>query len=272
MSARPPVASLPMYDLPELRPAAEDWWRGLARALRAAGLAGVPDALSWPDDLDAAWRAPDLLLSQTCGYPLMTAYAGVLQVVATPVYDAPGCEGTSYSSAIVVRQDYPDRDLAGLRGATAAFNARHSQSGYNALRHRVAPLAGGGAFFGGLVETGGHAASLTAVAEGRADVAAIDCVTYALISRYRPETVAGLRVLTYTEAAPGLPYVAPAAAPSDQVERLRAGLAAALADPSLAAAREALLLRGAEVLPAGAYRAVLRMEQECQALSYSELR
>lgn len=271
MTSGLPPASFPMYDLPELRPAAEDWWRGLARALRAEGVAAVPDALAWPDDLDSAWRAPDLLFSQTCGYPLMTAYAGVLQVVATPVYDAPGCEGSSYRSAVVVRRDHPARDLAGLRGATAAFNARYSQSGYNALRHLIAPLAGGRPFFGRLLETGKHAASLAAVAEGRADVAAIDCVTYALFSRHRPESTSGLRVLTYTEAAPGLPYVAPATAPPEQVERLRKGLAAALADPDLAAAREALLLRDVEVLPAEAYQAVLRMEQECRALGYAEL-
>jgi len=271
-SAGRSTASLPMYDLPELRPAIEAWWRGLARAFRAAGLAEVPDALVWPDDFDAAWRAPGLLISQTCGYPLMTAYGGVLQVVATPAYDAPGCDGTSYRSAIIVRRDHPARDLAGLRGATGAFNARHSQSGYNCLRHLIAPLAGGRPFFGRVVETGGHAASLAAVAEGRADVAAIDSVTYTLVARYRPAAVAKLQVLTYSEAAPGLPYVTSAAALPDQVERLRAGLAAALADPELAAAREVLLLRGAEVLPADAYQAILRMEQEARALDYGELR
>ena len=32
------VASLPMYDLPELREATDAWWRGLARAFAAEGL------------------------------------------------------------------------------------------------------------------------------------------------------------------------------------------------------------------------------------------
>jgi len=35
--------------------------------LREEGLTGVPTALSRPRDLEALWRAPDLLLANICG-------------------------------------------------------------------------------------------------------------------------------------------------------------------------------------------------------------
>jgi hypothetical protein len=77
------VVGLPMYDLPGLAEVHAAWWAGLARHLRAAGLAEVPTALSGLDTA-ALWSHPELLLAQTCGYPLTHGYAGQLRVVATP--------------------------------------------------------------------------------------------------------------------------------------------------------------------------------------------
>jgi len=82
------IASLPMYDLPELRTATDAWWSGMAAALRRAGIDPVPDQLTRVDSIAAVWRDPNLLLSQTCGYPLVREMADILQPVATPIYDA----------------------------------------------------------------------------------------------------------------------------------------------------------------------------------------
>jgi ABC-type phosphate/phosphonate transport system substrate-binding protein len=265
------IATLQMYDLPEVRVANDDWWAGLARALRRAGLSEVPAQLTWDGPPEGPWRDPGFLFGQTCGYPLMHGLAGVVQVVATPVYTAPGCEGPHYRSIFVVREDEAARSLAELRGRIAAFNSTQSQSGYSALRSAVAPLARDGSFFSQVIETGGHIQSARAVAEGRADLAALDCVTYALLARHCPAAVAGLRVLDRSAAAPGLPYVTRADAPADLVARLRDGLAEAAADPALAAAREALLLTGVEVLAPKAYDRILQMEAEAQTHGYPRL-
>lgn len=266
------LASLPMYDLPELRAATDAWWAGLAAAFRAEGVAGVPERLTRSDDIAAAWRSPALLFSQTCGYPLVTRFADAVRPVATPAYAAAGCEGAAYRSAIVVRADDPVADARGLRGRRAAINAPDSQSGYNALRHWLAPLASGRPVFAEVLATGGHRPSMEAVAAGQADVAAIDCVTFALTARYRPSVTEGLRVLSYTEKAPGLPYVAPLAAGPDLLRRLRAGLSAACAEPALAEVRAALLLTAVAVLPRSAYDAIPAMEKEAEALGYPEIR
>jgi ABC-type phosphate/phosphonate transport system substrate-binding protein len=265
------IASLPMYDLPELRAATDAWWQGLARAFRRAGLAEVPDGLNRSLGMEAVWRDPGLLFSQTCGYPMTHAFKDVLRPVATPAYAAAGCSGPYYSSAIVVREDDPAQGLGELAGRACAVNNRASQSGYNALRHALARHAVQGRFFARVVETGGHLPSLAAVAGAQADVAAIDAVTLALVTACRPSAVSGLRVLGWSEQAPGLPYVTRADAGDDLVARLREGLQAALDDPALAPAREALLLTGAQPLPARAYDGIDEMEAEASARGYSEI-
>jgi ABC-type phosphate/phosphonate transport system substrate-binding protein len=266
-----------MYDLPALRRATDDWWAGLARALTAAGVNGVPGQLERQLGLDEVWRHPDLLISQTCGYPLTHALRGQVQVVATPAYGVEGCDGAVYRSVILVRDGDPAGELGDLRGRRAAINSRTSQSGYNCLRRALAPLAakvrtdGGGPLFSEVVVSGGHGASLAAVRENRADLAAVDGVTYALTARTEPAAVAGLRVLAWSAPAPGLPYVTRADAGEDELAALRAGLLAAAADPELAAARRALSLTGFEVLPLAAYDAIDEMEAEAIDLGYPEI-
>jgi ABC-type phosphate/phosphonate transport system substrate-binding protein len=265
------IANLAMYDLPEVAAANDAFWAGMARALAREGLEGVPRALTRSRDLSEVWRNPELLFGQTCGYPLTHAYKDTLRLVATPVYDAAGCEGPNYVSFIVVRAEDSVRVLADLHGRTAAVNYAASQSGYSALRASVAEFSRNGRFFGRVVESGGHPNSLALVAAGEADVCATDCVTHALLARHRPEVLAGLRVLARSQAAPGLPYVTRAAASDELVARLRAALFAVLDDPDLATAREALLLAGAEVLPISAYQPILEMEARAQALGYAEV-
>jgi hypothetical protein len=135
------AASLGMYELPWLIEATDALWAELRPALRAANVAGVPDALDRSRPLAALWRDPALLLGQACGYPLVTELAGAVQVVATPVYAFPGCAGPMHRSFVLVRADDPAPSLAALRGRRCALNGRDSNTGMNLLRALVAPLA-----------------------------------------------------------------------------------------------------------------------------------
>ena len=265
------IASLRMYDLPELRPVNDGWWAGLARHFRAAGLSDVPDRLSRDSDHRLPWGAPELCLAQACGYPLTHDFRGRIQVIATPCYRAPGCAGARYASLLMVKEDDLASSLADLRGRVAAYNSRDSHSGYNVLRAMLAPHAEGGCFLGGAIETGGHMASLIAVQQGTADVAAVDCVTVALARQHRPSAVAGLRILAESPKAPGLPYVTSARRPADSLARLRAGLFAAADDPALAEHRDALLLTGFELLPEAAYEPIAELERSSLELGYPAL-
>jgi ABC-type phosphate/phosphonate transport system substrate-binding protein len=260
-----------MYDLPELRDATDALWAGLARALGSRRIRGIPPALCRDRALRAMWLDPDLLLSQTCGYPLVRALAGRVQVVATPRYRVPLCERSWYRSLVVVPRESPAGSLADLAGSICAVNEPDSHSGMNALRALVAPLAGGKRFFGRVVWTGAHRISLELVADGRADVTAIDCVSFALFERARPDVTRAVRAMAVTAACPGLPMITSASATSDEIDAMRAALDEVAADPHLAGARDALLLDGFEVLAPGVYRRVDELEAEADRLGYPAL-
>ena len=264
-------ASLPMYDLPDLAAASDDWWAGLAAAFRAEGLEEVPDRLTRQSDAAALWTAPDLLFSQTCGYPLTHALAGKVTLVATPVYACPGCAAGSYCSDILVRADDRAASLGDLRGRRAAVNAKDSQSGFSALRHAVAGLAEEGRFFGEVRLSGSHRNSLRMVATGEADVCAVDTVTHHLLQRSEPELTGAVRVLAASAAAPALPYISRRGLPDAELERLRAGLRRAIADPALAEARADLLLADIVVKPLSAYDRILELEDAAAAAGYPVL-
>ena len=265
------IASLPMYDLPFLRPKVDAWWSALADALRAQGFEDVPATLERTSVREEHWRSPSLLLSQTCGYPLLTAFGADLQLVATPVYNAPGCEGPTYRSFVIVRADNAATSLADLKGATCVINGWDSQSGMNVLRHSLAPLASGDTFFRDVKVSGTHHGSIAMIAAGDADVASVDCVSHALMAAHAPELLAGTRVLCQTDAAPALPYVTTAAASKDTVHRLRAALDLVVRDPALAALRNDLLIDGFDIVALNAYDVMLEMEQGAIAAGYPRL-
>lgn len=265
------LVALQMYDLPELKWATDALGAQLLINLRRAGFPEVPYSLDREGDYKEQWSHPELLLAQTCGYPFVRLLHGQVRYLATPCFAAPYCAGPRYCSLIVVRRDDPAQGIADLRGRRAAINRPYSQSGYNALRHAVAPLAVGGRFFAEVIESGGHGASLAAVAEGRADVAAIDAVTFALLERNRPAVLQGLRTIGRTASAPGLPYITRGAASDQEVERLRQALSDTFADPTLGEARQALLIAGLEVLDESAYAALDEMEREAAAAGYVEV-
>jgi len=256
-----------MYDLPELEAANDALWAAIAERLRAEGLDGVPERLTRGGSLEAIWTDPKLLLAQTCGYPLVTSLGERVCVVATPKYSAQGCDGAFYRSAVVVRGSDPARQLADLRGRRAAVNDLASNSGMNLLRAEVAPLAKDAPFFGAVTITGAHVASVEAVAAGEADVAAIDGVTWSHLQRRRPSTTQGLKVLSWTKAAPGLPLIT-AETDAGLLATLREALAQVARDAALTAVRERLLLDGFEILPEGAYDAILALERDAIAQGY----
>ena len=101
----------------------------------------------------------------------------------------------------------------------------HLADGFHATQskctHTFAPLARAGRFFGRVDVSGSHFASMGMLQSGLADVAAIDCVTYALAARHAPRRVKGLRVLQYTASAPGLPLIASRALSETQLQDLR---------------------------------------------------
>ena len=228
-----PVAGLPMYDWPEVRGAWDALWTAIAGALRAAGHP-APDALDRDLPLEDLWTHPALALAQTCGLPFVRGLRGRTALVGTPDFAVPGCPPGWYRSALVVRAADDRGDLRAFRGARLAVNGAGSQSGAQAMMHELHAAGVSGRFFAEVLLTGAHEAGAAAVAGGRADIAAIDWISWRLVRAHRAYAE-DLRVLARTAPAPGLPLIAAGtgAAEPSRTEAVAAGIAAA---PAAAAA------------------------------------
>jgi ABC-type phosphate/phosphonate transport system substrate-binding protein len=270
MIAGAPVAALPMYDFPEIAAANDALWASIARRLRAQGLE-APERLERGRSLAALWRDPQLLFAQVCGYPYAKGLSDAVVLIATPQYAFPGCEGALHSSFVVSRADDPRRSLEAFRGSVATVNGFDSNSGMNLFRATIARVARGATFFGAVVTTDSHVASLEAVTEGRADLAAVDCVTFGLMQRLRPRLVEPIRIVAESPLSPGLPFVASARLPDATVAAVLDALASAMADGELAETLGALGLAGLHLTAPADYEQVLEIEQAAEAAGYPEL-
>ena len=242
------IASLAMYDRAEVQPANDRLWALIRDGMRAEGLA-APDALTrgegayWP-----AWESPDLILSQTCGYPYRARLHGQVTLVATPDYGVEGCAPGHYRSVYVARRDDPREALADFDGAGLAFNEDLSQSGWaGPMAHAMAQ----GLRLRPILRSGGHVLSARAVAEGRAEIAGIDAVTWEMIARY-DGFAADLKVVGQTTPAPGLPWIAAKGTDADRLFPILAAAVAALPADDKAT----LCLKGLTRIPAEAYLAI----------------
>jgi ABC-type phosphate/phosphonate transport system substrate-binding protein len=242
------IASLGMYDFGAVQAANDRLWALIRTGLRGRGI-DAPLALSRGEHAYwDAWQSPDLILSQTCGYPFRARLHGKVTYVGTPDYGVEGCAPGHYRSVFVARADDPRAVLADFNGARFAYNEPLSQSGWAAPQTHVARL---GLSLPPSLQTGGHRLSAAAVAEGRADIAALDAVTFALMQQNDPE-VRRLKVVAMTDPTPGLPYIT--AADRDPQPIFDAvSEAIAVLDP---ADRTQLRLKGLVRLPVADYLAV----------------
>jgi len=230
----PMLACLPMYDWPEVQAeTAAHWDRVRAGALAHTPGIDLPDTLITPEweAVAALWHDPALVFSQTCWGPLSLGLIDRLLPLAQPDYTGiAGGRDRFYRSALIARDGTadpvpatPSASLpeAGLKGRVFAFNAYDSLSGYIGLAQDLGVDPCAQAL--GCVETGGHRASVRAVAEGRADLAAIDCRSWALAQRYEP-CARRLTVIGWTSERLGLPYVTSRATDPRTAQALRQSL------------------------------------------------
>ena len=79
------LAQLPMYDWIELRLATDALWSSIRWALKRQGMAS-PETLDRDQIPEVAWLSPQLLLSQTCGLPLVQHLRGRVSVLGRFCY------------------------------------------------------------------------------------------------------------------------------------------------------------------------------------------
>jgi hypothetical protein len=203
-------ASLPMYDWPEVSPAWDRLWRLMHARLGEAGLEADPP-LRRTGDFHEGWLDPELIVGQTCGWPFVNGVGDHATAFARFDFGLPDIAAGDYCSRFIVRPGLfsgnsgPHAIGEAIRGGLrVAVNAPISQSGYRVL----------GECFDEPFEltrdqvlmSGSHRESIRAVASGRADVAAIDAVSWLFALDHEPAAEA-VEVAATSRPAPGLPLI-----------------------------------------------------------------
>ncbi len=220
------LASLPMYDWPEICDETEKLWTAIADRFGEQGFSAPANLLRDVEGIEH-WLDSNLLLSQTCGYPFAVELEGKVDLLGTPVYEVDGCGGAFYSSAIVVRSDEDVSTLDDAQHFRFVFNSKGSLSGFRCL----SPMTGDPShYFETVVESGGHRRSAQMVADGHADIAAIDAVCWHLLQKVEPETADKLRVLAWTPKLPALPFITAVGRSKDELTSMRRALSVAVDD------------------------------------------
>lgn len=200
------IAALPMYDFPYLREQTDRFWLNVATEIKKSGIA-APRVLNREDDIWAIWRDPGLIFAQTCGYPLVSQLTDSVTLIGTPDYGVIPNKPGWYNSVVLIRKDDPRDTLAAFVGATLAYSDELSQSGCHALMYTILHEIGEKRVFERCICSGGHGASIKAVADGHADLTAVDAVTWSHLQHMLSHSLQ-LRVLMKTVPTPGLPFIA----------------------------------------------------------------
>ncbi len=204
------LAALPMYDWPEVSSDLDTYWTAIAAELREREIPS-PVSLTRRDDLASIWRDPSMIVGQVCSLNPVRDGLGETEVVGTidyePPLELPRSGAGTYYSVVVCRADDQrgdDPSLASFARAVFAANGDDSQSGYWSLGHHVRELVDDEPLLGPVHFTGAHRDSIHSVADGRADLAAIDVHSWRLALDHDRAPTERLRVVTTTQATPGV--------------------------------------------------------------------
>ena len=223
------IASLAMYPFNNLRPSFEELWDDVRSRLSFAA-----PPLDWETDPDDACRRPDLVLGQTCGWPLFTELASVVHVVGTFDYAVDDAVDGTYRSVLVTPLDSDVSDILHRPDLRVAVNAPQSLSGWISLQSVALAL---GVTLDAVEWTGAHARSLEALRAGRCHLAAIDAVSWSFLDQR------DLRVVGQCPRIPCLPLVTSRSSSPAIVDELRGALSGAVSDPPMASTCATLKIR-----------------------------
>jgi phosphonate transport system substrate-binding protein len=116
--------------------------------------------------------------------------------LAAPVLSGLRYQGRPvYYSDVIVRRERSYQSFGDLRGAAWSYNDPDSHSGYGITRYTLVRLGEIRGYFGQVIRSGSHQASIRLVAEGLVDASAIDSQVLAVELRSHPELAARLKTI-----------------------------------------------------------------------------
>ncbi|TMA91587.1 MAG: phosphate ABC transporter substrate-binding protein [Deltaproteobacteria bacterium] len=167
---------------------------------------------------DVPWQERERLFDQgeiqllwLCGLPYV--HKADLEQSRTELLVVPVPVGERYQgqpvyfSDVMVRRSSPFQCFLDLCGGSWAFNEPRSHSGFNVVRAYLAELGQRAGFFGEVIESGAHSASLEMVLSGRIDGAAIDSTVLEWIVAEREGIGRQIRVIETIGPSPIPPWV-----------------------------------------------------------------
>ena len=195
-----------------------------------------------------------LILGHICAITFARAKTGLYHYLGALSPRAPETPQGHYRSVIVAHKDSTIQSMSDIDPTRhqIAVNEIGSFSGQIILSHML--LGHGALAFPHQTLTGGHALSAKAVAEERADLTALDEISYALIKRNDPKTAKNLRIIGHSASHPGLAFVTSGQTDAATLALLRARLLQFFETPSGQALAEVLDLRGATYIDPAAYK------------------
>ena len=214
------LACLPMYHFAQT---------AKSEAMFAADIAQrLSFPLRWIAPADLDYATAELALSMSCWGPINAGLMPPVRILAQLDYTGVlGGQGAYYRSAIITRgqgRRLPppaSGPLIPRLTGRFAFNEIGSRSGLIALAEDMGLTPQSLAQTG--LQTGAHLGSLRAVASGRADFAAIDCMTLHILEKFEP-ACGQIDIIGWTAPRLGLPYICNPKLPDNVAAELSSAL------------------------------------------------
>ena len=174
--------------------------------LRIEYISGIP----W-QERERRFDRGEIEILWLCGWPYVDkidALRADMELLAVPVPAGTRYDNQPiYFSDVVVKLQSRFNSFAQLRAAAWAFNEPRSHSGYNVVRAHLAELGMRRGFFGRVIESGAHSASMEMILSGRVDGAAIDSTVLEWLLSERPDLAGQIRVIETIGPSPIPPWV-----------------------------------------------------------------
>ena len=197
------LASLDMYCWPENRGEWQNFWKTIRSELAKLDIP-APRLLTLGRSLDDVWLDPNLLIGHTCGWPYVSKLRGKVSLIGRFNFGVEDCPPGLYNSVFIAPKNSRLSSLDDLRDSdpSIAVSGMNSQSGFRVWREIFENIESSER----LIVTGSHRDSICAVAEGDAEFAAIDAITWELAKAYEPMTEA-VKIIGCSSPKPGLPLI-----------------------------------------------------------------
>ena len=196
------ISSLRMYEFPELQNSLDNYWNLIHNELLSNDI-NSPLSLDTSINEQQVWLDPNLVLAQTCGMPYRKFLHEKVTLIGTPDFGLDDCHQGYYNSVFISNINDSRKHLFDFKDAMFTYNMANSQSG---LAAAYTDAKKNDFWFKRRIISGSHQKSCEMVANGKADIACIDSITWRFIEKYT-SLKNQIRIISKTDPTPGLPYI-----------------------------------------------------------------